>query len=172
MGVQRPTEGSLPLMRVTSLGSSRSPRYRLAWFTGLRRLATGTGSSRRYTHAACSSGSIISTTVARLMRPIWRSPTDRPRPCRVRIGEKQAVITRRGFTLNTSKLIHHPTKRGMAPFLNFDPAVEPAAAVRALSMLEDQPSSPIRQAWRNRSGPRGGGHSLERLRPKTKQGEN
>ena len=159
-------------MRVTSLGSSRSPRYRLAWFTGLRRLATGTGSSRRYTHAACSSGSIISTTVARLMRPIWRSPTDRPRPCRVRIGEKQAVITRRGFTLNTSKLIHHPTKRGMAPFLNFDPAVEPAAAVRALSMLEDQPSSPIRQAWRNRSGPRGGGHSLERLRPKTKQGEN
>jgi len=127
-------------MRVTSLGSSRSPRYRLAWFTGLRRLATGTGSSRRYTHAACSSGSIISTTVARLMRPIWRSPTDRPRPCRVRIGGKQAVIARRGFTLNTSKLIHHPAKRRMLPVLDLDPAIKPAAAIGAVPMRgkEDQ----------------------------------
>jgi len=115
LGVQRPTEGSLPLMRVTSLGSSRSPRYRLAWFTGLRRLATGTGSSPRYTPAGCSSGSITSTTAERLTRPIWRLPNDRPMRCRVRIRGKQAVIARRAFNLNTSKLIHHPAKGWMLP---------------------------------------------------------
>ena len=42
----------------------------------------------------------------------------------------------------SSKLIHHPAERRMAPVLHFDPAVEPAATVRALAVLGDQPLQP------------------------------
>ena len=57
---------------------------------------------------------------------------------------RQAVGTRRGST----ELIQR-----MLPVLDLDPAIVPAAAVDTLAMLGDLPSSPIRQACRNRSGP-------------------
>ena len=41
----------------------------------------------------------------------------------------------------------------MLPVLDLDPAPEPAAAIELSRCLETNPSSPIRQAWRNRSGP-------------------
>ena len=41
-----------------------------------------------------------------------------------------------------SELIYHPAERRMAPVLDLDPAIEPAAAVRAVAMFRDQPLQP------------------------------
>jgi hypothetical protein len=40
--------------------------------------------------------------------------------------------------IGSSELIHHPAKRWMLPVLHLDPAIKPAAAVRAIAVFRNQ----------------------------------
>jgi hypothetical protein len=69
------------------------------------------------------------------------------------VGESRHRIPRRiRWSTDLTLLSQTAPARGagqMLPVLDLDPAIEAATA----GCFETKPSSPIRQAWRNRSGP-------------------